>query len=280
MGRRRSSLNDLVDLLMLFPWWVSAALAPISYLFLTQYLAHIELTNVFIQMFLRAIAHIAPYIAAGFAAIAVVILFKNWHRRRLLDQQSGIESIRELSWEEFEWLIGEVFRRQGYQVVETGRGPDDGIDLVLTQGGKKSLVQCKHWKQRKVSVVPVRELLGAIYAKGANTGIFVCSGDYTQPARTFAKENGIRLIDGGELVELIRAVQRTTSEVRQVGVTAPVVMAVSATVPSVTVEPSCPKCGSAMVKRVAKQGGNQGQAFWGCTTFPRCRGVVPISGRE
>jgi len=31
-----------------------------------------------------------------------------------------------------------------------------------------------------------------------------------------------------------------------------------------------------MVKRIAKQGANAGKAFWGCSDFPQCRGIVPI----
>lgn len=34
--------------------------------------------------------------------------------------------------------------------------------------------------------------------------------------------------------------------------------------------PPCPKCGSPMVLRTSKQTGSQ---FWGCPTFPKCRGV-------
>ncbi|MEK6219248.1 MAG: NERD domain-containing protein [Psychrobacter sp.] len=40
--------------------------------------------------------------------------------------------------------------------------------------------------------------------------------------------------------------------------------------------PTCPKCSSEMIKRVAKKGLNQGQAFFGCSKFPKCRGVVNI----
>jgi hypothetical protein len=39
--------------------------------------------------------------------------------------------------------------------------------------------------------------------------------------------------------------------------------------------PQCPKCGSDMVLRTAKRGKNAGDKFWGCTSFPSCRGVVP-----
>lgn len=42
-----------------------------------------------------------------------------------------------------------------------------------------------------------------------------------------------------------------------------------------TVEsPPCPKCGSKMTLRVIKGGNNAGNKFWGCSTYPTCRGMV------
>ncbi len=38
--------------------------------------------------------------------------------------------------------------------------------------------------------------------------------------------------------------------------------------------PVCPKCGAPMVRRQVKAGGNAGQGFWGCSSFPKCRGVI------
>lgn len=35
----------------------------------------------------------------------------------------------------------------------------------------------------------------------------------------------------------------------------------------------CPKCGSEMVLRESKKGASAGNKFWGCQTFPKCRGV-------
>ncbi|MGO8670432.1 MAG: four helix bundle suffix domain-containing protein [Capsulimonadaceae bacterium] len=37
--------------------------------------------------------------------------------------------------------------------------------------------------------------------------------------------------------------------------------------------PACPKCGKPMVSRVARQGTNPGQSFWGCTGYPECKGT-------
>lgn len=36
----------------------------------------------------------------------------------------------------------------------------------------------------------------------------------------------------------------------------------------------CQKCGSPMVKRIAKKGANQGKEFYGCSNFPKCRFIV------
>ena len=40
--------------------------------------------------------------------------------------------------------------------------------------------------------------------------------------------------------------------------------------------PTCPKCQSEMVKWIAKKGARQGQSFYGCSQFPKCRGVVNV----
>lgn len=39
----------------------------------------------------------------------------------------------------------------------------------------------------------------------------------------------------------------------------------------------CPKCGSKMVLREAKRGANAGNQFWGCSAFPKCRGIVDVN---
>lgn len=39
----------------------------------------------------------------------------------------------------------------------------------------------------------------------------------------------------------------------------------------------CPKCGSKLVIRTAKKGANVGKSFYGCTNFPKCRYIQPIS---
>lgn len=47
------------------------------------------------------------------------------------------------------------------------------------------------------------------------------------------------------------------------------------TLTSIT-SPNCPSCGTEMVKRKAKSGQNAGNEFWGCSSYPRCKGIMAI----
>lgn len=47
----------------------------------------------------------------------------------------------------------------------------------------------------------------------------------------------------------------------------------TSTSPSSSSVPTCPQCGSRMVRRLAKRGRNSGNYFWGCSRFPQCRGT-------
>jgi len=40
---------------------------------------------------------------------------------------------------------------------------------------------------------------------------------------------------------------------------------------------SCPKCSSDMILREVKKGQKAGNKFWGCSKFPKCRGVVNVT---
>lgn len=40
--------------------------------------------------------------------------------------------------------------------------------------------------------------------------------------------------------------------------------------------PLCPRCGSTMIKRLARKGRNAGNYFWGCSRYPKCKGLRNI----
>lgn len=109
----------------------------------------------------------------------------------------------------------------------------------------------------------VRELLGVVSSERAGFGIVVTSGNFTRAAFEFAKSNPISLIDGMQLARMIQDVQSH-----------PRPSADNAKVTSATVTiPTCPDCGSPMMVRKARRGTRAGSEFWGCSSYPRCRGT-------
>ena len=216
----------------------------------------------------------AWWIAAIFLLPVPFALYNTSRRRRLVDGQGSIDSIRDLPWQDFERLVGEAYRRQGYRVIERGgAGPDGGIDLELRAKDKTLVVQCKRWKTRTVGVESVRELYGAMTGEEAHGAIFVSSGTYTPDAIDFARDKPIKLVDGRELVGMLQGVSGTrrasTGAEAARTVAAPVITTAQGAM-------TCPRCGSAMVKRVAKHGSEAGREFWGCARFPACRGTRPM----
>jgi restriction system protein len=242
--------------LITLPWWLSLTLGAVVYIGLKFVLPNMEFDRTVFNAFGKAASSFANIAAGIFLLASALSFFLQFRKRRLVDNQTSIDSIKALSWKEFEFLLGEAFRRQGYSIKENLKGgADGGVDLVLTQDGKVTLVQCKNWRTASVGVSVVRELFGVVKAEGAHNGIVVCSGGYTREAIEFAEKSGIELLGGDELGELIAGVQNAARfEPMPAGNT-------------------CPLCGSEMIQRVAKKGKNLGNSFWGCSQYPKCKGT-------
>jgi restriction system protein len=104
-----------------------------------------------------------------------------------MTQSKGADALNGMSWREFELLVGEAFRLQGYKVTEQGgAGPDGGVDIVLRKGSDTFLVQCKQCKAFKVSVGVVRELYGVMAAQGAAGGFWRSKRDWNAPGSMLA----------------------------------------------------------------------------------------------
>jgi restriction system protein len=265
MSRRRESI---LYVLAEAPWWASLVFAGGAYVFVA-YVAPAMLGARPLFAGLRdSLKTFAPWVALVFLLPIPFAASRRRRTRRLLNQQTGIDSIRTMTWRDFERVVGEAYRRQGYTVQETGGGgADGGIDLVLQKDGKH-IVQCKHWKAYRVGVKEVRELLGLVTAEFAERGVLITTGRFTDEAQAFARGKPLRLVDGAQVLELVRLVQNV-----------PAIAGIShdfgrtiADVPPAP--PQCPKCGGRMVLRTAKRGSDAGSQFWGCSAFPNCRATI------
>jgi restriction system protein len=261
MARRKSSLGD--DLVLL-PWWVSAILAFLVYAVLPAFLP-------------PAIAKggLTGIIALGLLAFAALSALRSWKTRYRLEQQTGIDSIRDLPWKRFEDLLAEAYRRQGFRVGETlGGGADGGVDLVLRRGGEVTIVQCKRWKGKPVPVQTVRELFGVLHDRRAQAAKLVATTSFTSEAIAFANGKPIELVDADALLSLLREVQTSGRIAHEADRN--VDSRRSQTAATSSDPPVCPTCGSQMKPRQARRGPNAGGKFWGCPNYPECRGTRDI----
>ena len=269
---RKSGLESTLDDLSIFPWWLLLLLSPLAYIAIRFGLPMIDLRNPMLAGIMPALSIFAWIPALVLVMASIGSFIRSRKRRRLLERQKGIETIRALSWQEFEQLVGEAYRRQGYAVTETGKdGPDGGVDVRLRKDGETVLVQCKHWRSQSIGVPIVRELLGAVTAASASRGIVVGSGTFTKSASEFARANRIELVDGETLTQFVTTVQ-DGPVVPQPDNAPPIPTSMSPT-DSKANNPACPLCGELMIKRVAKRGANAGNRFLGCSHYPSCRGT-------
>lgn len=260
VSRRKDGLIE--EILVGFaelPFWMSAVGAAFVYLFLTYIPSLLSRTSVVGRMFADFFATVAPWCAAAILFAGLVGVVRRHWRRLLFSQATSLAAIRRMGWPEFEILVGEAYRRQGYVVNERGgRQADGGVDLELVRGSERVIVQCKHWLNRQVPVQRVRELLGVVTAEGADRGILVATNGFTRDAVSFAAGKPLELVDGQTLLRMRHAV------------------VTEASAPATQVGPqpaACPTCGKAMVQRIARRGKGAGSQFWGCSTYPACRGT-------
>jgi len=277
----------LLDLVSRLPWWVGILLAIASYLLMHAFAKQPLTVNPesgqlgpsVIGVMLKGLATGLQYILPLICLLGAGISAWRGKERRQLARDAASSSTASvldgMTWQQFERLVGEGFRMQGYRVSETGGGgADGGIDIVLAKGTEKFLVQCKQWRALKVGVQVVRELYGVMAARGATGGFVVTSGRFTDEAATFAQGRNIELIDGPRLHALLR-------EAQQVPVGSPASAAPDpkptpkAAPATFDLPPNCPNCGKSMVKRTAKRGNSAGSEFWGCPAYPTCRGTRP-----
>jgi len=222
--KKRSTGDDIFSLSTKLPFWVCIALAAIIYTILHMYAGegvgklqsprNIEELGAYAgQGLLRSAAafgqYVLPFIilVGGLAGMLKRSLNKRKYNRISKSADPGA-SVRQLTWQEFEIMTGEALRRQGYQVAETKKGADGGVDLILRKQGELFLVQCKQWKSIRVGVKVVRELYGVMTAQGAVGGFVVTSGGFTAEAAKFAEGTNIDLVDGAKLVRWFSSITK------------------------------------------------------------------------
>ncbi len=111
--------------------------------------------------------------------------------------------LKKLNPYEFERLLALYFRDHGFEVEETGRTGDGGVDLILTdKKGYRTAVQAKHWNFGPVGPEIIRGTHSARMNPNPSChfAMVVTSNDITPQARKEAEDRRMEYWHGGLLV--------------------------------------------------------------------------------
>ncbi len=143
-------------------------------------------------------------VAAIVIALLLFVIFKIWRRSRASAKfrKAGIYDIDEMTGEEFEQYLGELFEKRGFKVSYTKASSDYGADLILKDPEDTIAVQAKRYTG-SVGVKAVQEVIGALKMYEATEAWVITNSYFTKPAEKLAESNDVYLIDRDELMELI-----------------------------------------------------------------------------
>lgn len=174
-----------------------------------------------------------------------------------------------IEWRRFEAVVETLFAQAGFETRSQSHGADGGVDIWLRSknaDGPVSVVQCKHWQGKPVTVKELREFLGVMASHGLKRGTYATTSRYTADALEFAKANGINAQDGNDLLRLIA--QRSPEQQARL---------LEVAYEGEYWKPTCANCGVKMVQREAKRDGSR---FWGCMNYPRCKCTLPMKAAD
>lgn len=128
-------------------------------------------------------------------------------------ESSALDGIREFvnrkNPYEFQDLVAELLKAMGYHIALVApKGRDGGIDIIaytdpLGVNSPRIIVQVKHRPENNVSSDEIQKLSGTM-KQNSDVGIFVTSGDFSNPAKQEATSayKHIELIDFSRFVKL------------------------------------------------------------------------------
>lgn len=183
----KMSPNSLFAVLLRSPWWASML---IVLLFVLSSLAMLP-------------AEYRPFGMMGafpFLGISLYRAWQQWHAPSPKRVAAALERAASMPWRDFAAVLQQAYQRQGYAVTVLAC---PAADLKLTRSGRTTLVSGKRWKAAAHGLEPLRELTSAQQSQAADACTYISLGAVSEQAQRYAKEQGITLLSGQALANLI-----------------------------------------------------------------------------
>ncbi|MFE4533644.1 restriction endonuclease [Streptomyces scopuliridis] len=132
---------------------------------------------------------------------------RRWEERRSRGLRMPLSRLDSVDHREFESIVRDLMRRDGFTAERVGRGGDDACDVRgVDSDGRIWAVQCKHrrdgWTGKATGVEVLQQVNGtAEPVHGARFAVIVTNGRFSKPAVAWGARYGIRLVDRHALRE-------------------------------------------------------------------------------
>jgi hypothetical protein len=118
------------------------------------------------------------------------------------------DALSRTSWQDFEILVANRYRRHGWEVAHCGEGrrgfrTGSEVDLRMRKDGKLALVQCGHESYLQLDVGTVERLLAAAREEAADEVIVITTGEVPEEARQRCMDGGAKVIEGAAVRDLL-----------------------------------------------------------------------------
>lgn len=123
----------------------------------------------------------------------------------VLSKMDDRDNLLDLTPQQFETVITNLFNKMGYEAYPTVRAKDGGVDCIAYFRNAvsvfKVVIQAKQWTV-PVGVSAIRDLAGAMDHERASQGILVTTCRVTPAGWQFAEGKPMQIIEGAELLDL------------------------------------------------------------------------------
>ena len=107
----------------------------------------------------------------------------------------------DMSGEDYEVYCGNILLKEGWNIEQTSKTNDQGVDLIGLISDFKICIQCKRYSN-PVGNKAVQEIIAGKQFYGGTHAVVVSNAGFTKSAETLAKKTGVILISDIELGNL------------------------------------------------------------------------------
>ena len=151
-----------------------------------------------------------PRIFLVIVGLIVIVILLNIPAIQRIGFNYNMKDIDRMSGVQFEYMLVEYFKSQGYKAVPTKRSHDFGADLVLERAGERTVIQAKRYS-KKLGLKPIQEVIGSKAYYHARYAIVATNSTFTSSAWKLAMANHVTLIDRKRLYKILANKNKKTA---------------------------------------------------------------------